>query len=193
MADASPLAGVAVGGATGCVLLTGTALVEARFAGPALAGVALTGFALNEVSNGAGGAAVAGFIGLAAGSACTSAAGSGVIAARQPFELCSTLGFVVVTVSTAGAFVRDAPCCRSRTITGGSATVETVTSGAGLDRNPALGVGTAAGDCRGCGEKFSLSTVCVLEVSGGWAAGWAVIVGCAFAPGCAQLSLAGAA
>ena len=95
MADASPLAGVVVGVATGCVLLTGTALVVARFAGPAMAGVALTGFALSEVSNGAGGAAVAGFAGLAAGCACASAAGSGVMAARQPFELCSTLGDIV--------------------------------------------------------------------------------------------------
>ncbi len=43
MVDVSPLAGIAfvVGVATGCVLLTGTAFVESRFASPALAGVAL--------------------------------------------------------------------------------------------------------------------------------------------------------
>ena len=50
MVDVSPLAGIAfvVGVATGCVLLTGTAFVESRFASPALAGVALTGWAPNE-------------------------------------------------------------------------------------------------------------------------------------------------
>src|ERR1700734_2976684 len=122
MADVSPLAGVVivVGVATGCVLLTGTALVEARFACPALAGTALIGFALNEVSNGAGKRAVDGFADLTDGSACASAAGSGVIAARQPFELGSTFGVMVAALAivVAGAVigeaaVEEAAGCRS--------------------------------------------------------------------------------